>query len=81
MLLLTLTIAWASWRNDDDEHDHKDKDVQPIADDDGNQTRLHQDGDAKELHAHITGYQVNPGRIVVASTIGVIVVNVKSILW
>ena len=77
LLLVTLTIAWAKWHNDDEVHDHADNE-----DDVGNQKRIYvNEGDHGKSHGHIVGYHVNPLRILAASTAGVVIVNVKSIVW
>lgn len=73
ILLFILTICWSKWHNDNKEHESEEKDELT-----GDVLRIiKKDG---KLHGHIVGFHTNPMRIFVPSAIGMILINLKSIL-
>ena len=77
LLLFTLTIAWSSWHNDDEEHNHDHHDEIT-----GEVDQVYIDKeDMTKSHGHIRGYQKHPVRIMVTSSIGTVWINVKSLLY
>lgn len=76
LLILTLSIAWASHHVDDHEHENEAHDTVT-----NELTALVKDKEhhGEHAHGHIIGYKYAPFRMVVSTTIGTIVINIKSI--
>ena len=86
LLIITISIAWASHHSDDKEHEkeHHDEitgELKAIHKINHKDEHGHDQNDHEHVHGHITGYKLSPWRMIFTTSLGTIGVNIKSIMF